>query len=343
MAALAKGFGSGARLYYKTAGKEFDGELAAVGQGIAAHCTDANRSGLLFLMRRNVHMLEKGLTMRPRRAVFAEGYICETVGGLARFATTAANYDNEEIRWMFDVIEEYFAATATATSPVVAHARHEFERLVEEVSSDRDPHLPKLIPRAPTLGLGVVDVDDLAKLAATRRSVRWYIDRKVDRDSVTKAIAIGLRAPTACNRQPYRLIVIDDRGKVSEVAEIPMGTKGYHNQIPGIIVVVGDLSAFFSERDRHLIYIDSCLASMGIILGLEAQGIASCCINWPDVPEREKRMRKALSLSPYERVVMLIAYGYADPDALAPRSARRVDREVFGFWEHDTSITPGAE
>jgi nitroreductase len=110
-----------------------------------------------------------------------------------------------------------------------------------------------------------------------------------------------------------------------------MGTSGYNHQIPGLIVIVGNLGAFFDQRDRHLIYIDGCLAAMGLIFALEAQGVNSCCINWPDLPDREAAMRNLLGLKKYERVVMLIAYGYADPSALVPFSAKRTLDDVRTF------------
>ena len=152
--------------------------------------------------------------------------------------------------------------------------------------------------------------------------MRWFSDREVAREKVDAAVSVAAEAPTACNRQPYRFAIFDNQVDVQAVAEIPMGTRGFRSQIPGIIVVIGDLSAFFDVRDRHLIYIDSCLASMGLLLALETQGISSCVINWPDMPDREQRMRELLGLAEHERVIMLIAYGYPLEDGLAPFSAK---------------------
>jgi nitroreductase len=62
---------------------------------------------------------------------------------------------------------------------------------------------------------------------------------------------------------------------------------------------------------------------MGLLLGLESQGVSSCIINWPDMPDKEAAMRKLLGLEAHERVIMLIAYGYPDPESLVPFSAKR--------------------
>ncbi len=192
---------------------------------------------------------------------------------------------------------------------------------VEPGPPESGPH--PAIPLMPT-----VKIDDLEALATGRRSVRWFTSESVSRDLVDRAIQIGAESPTACNRQPYRFEIFDDPISTAKVAAIPMGTDGYEHQIPGLIVIVGNLAAFFDQRDRHLIYIDGCLAAMGVVYGLEAQGVNSCCINWPDLPDREAEMRTLLGLKRYERVVMLIAYGYADPDALVPFSAKRLVDEI---------------
>jgi nitroreductase len=189
-----------------------------------------------------------------------------------------------------------------------------------------------LRPHAPTITDGIVAVDDLRVLAVNRRSVRWFTGEPVPHEVIRQALEVGLQAPTACNRQPYRVVVIDDPAKVLEVGSIPMGTKGYVHQIPTLMVVVGDLSAFASARDRHLIYIDASLAIMGIIFGLEAQGVASCCINWPDMEDREARIKESLGLEAHERVIMMLAAGFANPDGLAPYSARKPDELLFQFW-----------
>ena len=89
------------------------------------------------------------------------------------------------------------------------------------------------------------------------------------------------------------------------------------------MAVVGDLSAYPLERDRHLIYIDASLASMQLMLAAETLGLATCPINWPDIERAEQRIRDLLDLPPHERVIMLIAIGYGDPEGGVPYSQKK--------------------
>lgn len=296
-------------------------EKQAVTAGLAEYRRSLGSGRDLYLLRRNVHMLEKGLTMQPRRDTFARGYIRDTVASfeIALSDVGALSIETAETRWMAAVLDEYFEATLTSKSGEIAEARERYCAMKRESPSiDIEGHGP----HPPALGTRV-DIDDLLALAEGRRSVRWFSDQPVPRDAVDRAIATGAEAPTACNRQPYRFEIFDDPESVARVAAVPMGAKGYEHQIKGIVVIIGDLSAYFDRRDRHLIYVDGSLAAMGVILGLEAQGIASCSINWPDIPERERTMRNLLELDAWERPIMLLAYGYPSVHGLTPYSAKR--------------------
>jgi nitroreductase len=306
-------------LYSRVLSEALGREGRHVAQGIRKYYSEVGSGSERFLLRRNVHMLEKGLVMRPRRDTFATEYIGRTVESFRlslRDRSTSALGEGELV-WMWSVLEQYFDATASSDSPLIAEQRRQFHALRAQNAPSVRPVLP------PSDGAPTVSIEDLTALADRRTSVRWFLDKQVPRAVVEGAVRVALESPTACNRQPYRYEIFDDPVSVGKVAALPMGTRGYAHQLPGIIVVVGDLSAFFDERDRHLIYVDSCLATMALIFALEAQGVATCCINWPDLPDREARMAKLLGLESYERVVMLLAYGYADPAGLVPSSAKR--------------------
>jgi nitroreductase len=114
-----------------------------------------------------------------------------------------------------------------------------------------------------------------------------------------------------------------------------MGTRGWSHNVPTFVVVVGTLSAFFSERDRHTIYTDASLAIMTFVLALETMGIGSCCVNWPDIDELEEKMASELSLAPHERPVMCLAIGRPDPAGLVPYSQKREPEDVLRFHADD--------
>ncbi|MBU1250005.1 MAG: nitroreductase family protein [Actinobacteria bacterium] len=273
-------------------------------------------------LRRNIHRLEKGLTMVPRRPVFALDYIAETVEfyerAHAQRSVDSDSMDAAEIRWAHDVLRTYFAAI-TGEHPTIAALRDRFQKL-SPLGGDG----PALVPfeRRNSVDSDVT-FDQLYALALRRRSVRWFEQVPVEREKIDAALMVGRQSPTACNRLPYEYRIFDDPDMVRQISGIPFGSAGYSHNIPVIAVVVGKLESYFSPRDRHAIYIDASLSAMAFMLALETQGVSSSVINWPDFEPLERKMQKTLHLSMTDRVIMLIAIGYADPDGLIPRSPKK--------------------
>ena len=116
-----------------------------------------------------------------------------------------------------------------------------------------------------------------------------------------------------------------DPDQATRIADCAGGTGGWSHQIPAIIVVIGDLSAYPKERDRHLIYIDASLAAMQLMLAAQTQSLSTCSINWPDVDYSEIKLRKILELAEYERVVMMISIGIGEPNGGIPYSQKKQD------------------
>ncbi len=176
--------------------------------------------------------------------------------------------------------------------------------------------------------------EELLQLALHRRSVRWFDGRPVPRDVIDRAVVVAGLSPSACNRQPFRFAIFDDPELCQKVGAIPKGTPGWVHNIPCFIVIVGTLSAFDREKDRHIPYIDGSLAAMSLCFALETQGVSSCCVNWPDLADTEARMAKTLGLRPYERPIMCLAIGYPDGAEKVPYSQKLPLDQLRSYNRH---------
>lgn len=276
-------------------------------------------------LRRNVHRLEKGLIMQPSRPVFARDYIGETIDfyefAIKRHIEGEPVIDSLELEWSYDVLSRYFKHVKPGADAKVDAARSKFEQ--SSVLYKNSKKVQKAPYASSKRESKTVEYKDMLGLAMRRRSVRWFEQKKVPRELVDKALMVARQAPSACNRLPYEYRIFDDPKMVKKVAGIPFGAAGYAHQIPTVIVVVGKLESYFSPRDRHAIYIDASLSAMSFMFALETLGLSSSVINWPDFEPLELKMQKTLGLDASERVIMLIAVGYADPDAGIPFSQKK--------------------
>jgi nitroreductase len=157
----------------------------------------------------------------------------------------------------------------------------------------------------------------------------------VPREAVDLALQAARQAPSACNRQAFVFRIFDEPGMVRNIADLPGGVKGFCHNFPALAVLVGQLRAYSSERDRHLIFIDASLAAMSFMLALETLGMSSCPINWPEEPDKERAIRPLLKLAPDERVIMMIVFGYPDPVAMIPHSHKKNLDQIRVFHGHD--------
>ncbi|MFT6835905.1 MAG: nitroreductase [Francisellaceae bacterium] len=315
-----------ASIYYMFFSNAFKRESYIVMQGMVKYNKNLqNEKSSIYQLRRNIHRLEKGLIMIPRRTVFAKDYILATVKTYINILNSLDKVVNDDLIWANDVLTKYFSVTTEDV--IIDKARSLFE--VEKIKGIESQE--QKIPYKRDLNTTLVNYEDFFKLSVRRRSVRWYLPKTVPRNLVDRAILAGSQAPSACNRQPYKFRIIDDADLLSVVSKIPGGTAGWDHNFKMIIVVIGDLSAYFSERDRHVIYIDASLATMNLLLALETQGLSSCVINWPDVEQNEVKISNTLKLPKNEKVIMLVSVGWPDPDGLIPYSQKKKLEELRGY------------
>ena len=307
--------------YYCIFSDQFRREHHAVLNGrLKYHTTSKSELNNIYLLRRNIHRLEKGLIMQPRREIFALDYIKETVDAFLDIRSKADLGDNRQIEWACNVLSEYFRVVSD--HPIINTAKKKFSDSSDSIyalpqNSELKPYKRNL-DQAPS-----VEYDQLLKLCHRRRSVRWYQQKPVPRELLDKAVMAATLSPSACNRQPFEFRIFDQPELVQQVASLAGGVKGFVHNFPVIVVVIGQLRAYFNERDRHIIYIDASLASMTFMLALESLGLSSCPINWPDVATPERKMKKLLKLDHDERPVMLISVGFPDPAGMVPYSQKK--------------------
>lgn len=321
MIRLCRKTGFTSDLYYAFFSKEFRREHQSVLQGKYKHLIEVRgNKGNIYQLVRNIHRIEKGLLMVPRRPVFAIGYIEETID-LFSIELKNQRSDDSQLTWFHDVLTEYFSSCDS--HDIVDKQYKRFSQLLDNYGHKKLKKTQKFPYVRETKNSSGISYEEFYQLNRQRRSTRWFLDKPVPRDLIDKAILAANQSPSACNRQPFEYIIVDDKKLLSQVVNVPMGTKGYADNLPVMIVVVGNLDAYFSERDRHLIYIDASLANMTLMLALETLGLSSCPINWPDIERKEIEMADLLGLEKHQRPVMCIGLGYPDPEKKVAYSEKK--------------------
>jgi nitroreductase len=165
------------------------------------------------------------------------------------------------------------------------------------------------------------------KLAAARRSIRAFQDRPVEREKIELCLEAARLAPSACNAQPWKFVVVDDQNLRCRLAEsVFSGAYSMNRHAAAAPVLV----AVVSERGSALAWIGNQvqgtvfrLVDIGIScehFALQAQelGLGTCWLGWFDAKSAARLLRVPRS----HRVEMLLSLGYpAETPGPRPRRA----------------------
>jgi len=281
---------------------------------------NGKEEGQYFNLRRNIHRIEKGLSYQKVKPVFATDYIQQTVDGLMLLQGKHI-MSKETTDWAISVLDRYFSIVDMSHEVIAAAYNH-----YQNVERDNKPYqyYPYIIgDRAESS----MSLEDFEKLSLKRRSVRYFESVALDPDRVAKVFDIAKLAPSACNRQSYRYLFYNDKATVDALTKVPGGVSGY--ELYNVIVILGEYAGYMNERDINAPVIDSSLAAMSFLFACECDGIATVCINWPNLPDREKRIRQIIDIKRSEFVIMMIGLGIPSAKGKIPYSKKRNNKSFL--------------
>ncbi len=172
---------------------------------------------------------------------------------------------------------------------------------------------------------------DFLELVKKRKSTRKYSTKPIPPEKLEKCMEAARLAPSACNSQPWKFIVIRSNSLKSRVV------RGCFNGVYAInsfvknsqvlVAVVRQKSNYKSRLGGKFRKMDYSLIDIGIAcdhLTLQAQelGIGSCLIGWFN----EKKLKKILDVSHKEKIDLLISLGYPAKDYIKPKKRKSLDQ-----------------
>lgn len=159
------------------------------------------------------------------------------------------------------------------------------------------------------------------ELVERRHAVRSYSDEPVTREELEKVVAMSLRTPSVCNRQPARVRIFTDRELIAQALKVQGGFGGY-DMPPALVLVTADLQAFMGANEHNEGYVDGGLFSMSLLYSLEACGLAACPLNTMFSKETDRQTRELLHIPDNEVFIMYISVGHFRETSRICRSQR---------------------
>ncbi|MGI6815769.1 nitroreductase family protein [Bacteroides sp. KG123] len=155
---------------------------------------------------------------------------------------------------------------------------------------------------------------DFLQLAATRQSDRAYDKtRAVEPEKLERILEAARLAPSACNAQPWKFVVVTDSELSAKVgkASAGLGMNKFAKDAPVHILIVEEsmnVTSFLGAKikDKYFPLIDIGIAAAHIVLAAESEGLGSCILGWFD----EKEIKKLTGIPANKRLLLDVAIGY---------------------------------
>jgi len=173
------------------------------------------------------------------------------------------------------------------------------------------------------------------ELVQHRQSDRAYLDKPVETEKINRILEAARLAPSACNSQPWKFIVVTDPEKRLLIADATasklLSMNHFTKQAPVQLVVIEESGNFNSSvggwaKDKHFPHIDLGIVAAHISLAAQDEGLGSCIIGWCD----EKKVKKTLDIPKNKRVMLVILLGYS---AQPLREKKRKSKEEIVSYD----------
>ena len=172
-------------------------------------------------------------------------------------------------------------------------------------------------------------------LANKRYSVRNYKSRPVPREKIGRCIEAARLAPSACNSQPWKFIVVDDSKFIKELATSAFeGIVEFNHfafKAPVLVLIVCERQKLFAKfggivKKKNFSLMDIGIAAEHFCLQAAEEGVGTCMLGWFN----EKKVKKILSIPKLKRVELIISVGFS-ADEKIPSKKRKSTDEILSY------------
>lgn len=177
---------------------------------------------------------------------------------------------------------------------------------------------------------------EFIKLLRERQSTRKYSSKSVEREKILKCIEAARLAPSACNSQPWKFVVVDEPELRSKVAAETYGMIARFNKFteeaPVMVVIVIEKPRLVTQvgevlKNKEYPLIDIGIAAEHFCLQATELGLGTCMLGWFN----EKPIKKLLNIPQKRTIGLLISLGY-EPEGYRQREKiRKTTDDILSF------------
>lgn len=268
---------------------------------------------------RNVHSIEKGLSLEKPRSFFGIAKIHEMCS-LTKEYNTMPDKRTSVIWMVIDALEAYLKFhRENLNDSRIKTVSEQLEQIKTFTEKPSDRAYGGVLHVRTSTDEAVYQ--HFKKLVEARHSVRDFSGEAVPMEKLRKAIEIALRAPSACNRQGVRAYIITGDNK-QYLSKWLAGVGGFADSVDKFIMITGKISAYRSEEQFQYVVSASIFAGY-LSLALQSVGIGGCLIQRPLLRGKKwNELSEHFQIPRDEQIVIMLGIGMLKEEYNVPVSNR---------------------
>lgn len=157
---------------------------------------------------------------------------------------------------------------------------------------------------------------DLIDGLLTRRSVRKYQDKKIEKNIFKEIVRIAQHAPSAHNAQPWEFIIIEDKETLAEFRSLQRASLFAANAAAVVLVCVDTTKSLSREKEGwSYADIDGASATMNVLLAAHAKGLGACWCGCSPMSKPIADVSEKFELPEHIRPFSIVVMGYPEGEA----------------------------
>lgn len=270
---------------------------------------------------RNTHSIEKGLSLANVRFGFGISKIEEAKRLIDEYLKLGGDVNSVQLKMFVCSLSAYLDY----------HKQNEYYNSdIEKVNDIYNELLLKVQLQDNNFG-GVIrnnrityskeQLETIESLFKGRHSVREFDGSPINLSKLKTAILLAMRCPSACNRQCYRVHIVN-KSAFARLNNWMDGIGGFADDIDKLIIITGNISVYRMTEPYQHVVTASVFASY-LTLSLQAYGIGCCFIQRDVIPNKKwGKIANEFNIPLNEEIVCCLGIGNLKEEYTVPISYR---------------------
>lgn len=269
-------------------------------------------------LTKEYHSIEKGLSYSNLRLGFGKQVLENVISLMKNYREQNFPLNTHVYRTALSTLYEYIRVHKENNYDV-----NDLEVIFKELEKD--------VKHSDTGGIKYenrVDILEKSKqnfkeFSMSRYSIREYSSEPVSFTTIEKALSLATQTPSACNRQPWKVRVVEDPKLKKFIQDNQNGNRGFGDFIDKYLIITADVSYYDKGRERNQANIDGGMYAMNLLYSLHFYGVASVPLSASLSLKQEANLRGKFKIPESENFIMFIGIGNYSDEFKVTKSDRR--------------------